>query len=257
MLLCEHEHFMRLALAEAEKAGRAGEIPVGAVLVKDGEVLAASGNTREHGGGALGHAEMEVIRMGCERLGGWRLIGCDLYVTLEPCPMCCGAIINSRIERVIYGADDCKAGSVFSVQKMFDLPYNHKPEVIPGVMADQCSSLLSSFFKRIRKIQKYIGADMINFENEWDFLLKDEFSKEYYQNLRKILIKEYKTQTIYPDMYDIFNALRYTSYSDVKVVILGQDPYHGPNQAHGLSFSVRKGVAPPPSLKNIFKEIIK
>ncbi|MCQ2465497.1 MAG: uracil-DNA glycosylase [Oscillospiraceae bacterium] len=96
---------------------------------------------------------------------------------------------------------------------------------------------------------------MINFENEWDRLLEDEFPKEYYQKLRKILIKEYKTQTVYPDMYDIFNALRYTSYSDVKVVIIGQDPYHGPGQAHGLSFSVKKGVEPPPSLKNIFKEI--
>ena len=96
---------------------------------------------------------------------------------------------------------------------------------------------------------------MINFENEWDSLLKDEFSKEYYQNLRKILIKEYKTQTIYPDMYDIFNALRYTSYSDVKVVILGQDPYHGPGQAHGLSLSVKRGIDPPPSLVNIYKEL--
>ena len=251
------EKYMKRAIELAEKAAAMGEIPVGAVVVKrdTGEIISEGYNRRETDKNALSHAEITAIELACSRLGGWRLIGCELYVTLEPCPMCCGAIINSRIERVIYGADDCKAGSVFSVQKMFDLPYNHKPEVIPGVMADQCSSLLSSFFKRIRKIQKYIGADMINFENEWDSLLKDEFSKEYYQNLRKILIKEYKTQTIYPDMYDIFNALRYTSYSDVKVVILGQDPYHGPNQAHGLSFSVRKGVAPPPSLKNIFKEI--
>ena len=138
---------------------------------------------------------------------------------------------------------------------MFELPYNHKPEIIRGVMSEECGELLSSFFRRIRKIQKYIGAEMVNFENEWDELLKDEFQKDYYQNLRKFLIKEYKTQTIYPDMYDIFNAMKYTSYEDVKVVILGQDPYHEPNQAHGLSFSVKKGVEPPPSLKNIFKEI--
>lgn len=96
---------------------------------------------------------------------------------------------------------------------------------------------------------------MVNMGNEWDALLEDEFQKEYYLKLRAFLAKEYKTRTVYPDMYDIFNSLRYTSYSDVKAVIIGQDPYHGPGQAHGLSFSVKKGVEPPPSLKNIFKEI--
>lgn len=96
---------------------------------------------------------------------------------------------------------------------------------------------------------------MVTIGNEWDNLLKDEFQKEYYRKLRAILANEYKTQTIYPDMYDIFNALKYTSYSDVKAVIIGQDPYHGEGQAHGLCFSVKKGVEVPPSLKNIFKEI--
>lgn len=96
---------------------------------------------------------------------------------------------------------------------------------------------------------------MVTIGNEWDNLLKDEFQKEYYRKLRAILANEYKTQTIYPDMYDIFNALKYTSYSDVKAVIIGQDPYHGEGQAHGLCFSVKKGVEAPPSLKNIFKEI--
>ncbi len=96
---------------------------------------------------------------------------------------------------------------------------------------------------------------MVNIGNEWDNLLKDEFKKEYYLKLRAFLAKEYKERTIYPHMNDIFNALRYTSYSDVKAVILGQDPYHGEGQAHGLCFSVKKGVEPPPSLKNIFKEI--
>lgn len=96
---------------------------------------------------------------------------------------------------------------------------------------------------------------MIQLGNEWDELLKDEFEKDYYKKLRGILANEYKTHTVYPDMYDIFNALKYTSYSDVKAVIIGQDPYHGPNQAHGLCFSVKRGVTPPPSLKNIFKEI--
>ncbi len=92
-------------------------------------------------------------------------------------------------------------------------------------------------------------------KNDWHELLKDEFHQEYYQALRKHLIQEYQTRTIYPDMYDIFNALHFTSYQDVKVVILGQDPYHGPNQAHGLSFSVKPGVPAPPSLQNIFKEL--
>ncbi|SHK06107.1 uracil-DNA glycosylase [Desulforamulus aeronauticus] len=92
-------------------------------------------------------------------------------------------------------------------------------------------------------------------KNDWHELLKDEFHQEYYQELRKHLIQEYQTRTIYPDMYDIFNALHFTSYQDVKVVILGQDPYHGPNQAHGLSFSVKPGVPAPPSLQNIFKEL--
>ena len=248
---------MKRAVELAELAGSMGEIPVGAVVVKreTGEIVAEGYNRRESDKNALAHAELIAINEACRKLGGWRLIGCDLYVTLEPCPMCCGAIINSRVERVIYGADDMKAGSVFSLQQMFELPYNHKPEIIRGVMSEECGELLSSFFRRIRKIQKYIGAEMVNFENEWDELLKDEFQKEYYQDLRKFLIKEYKTQTIYPDMYDIYNAMKYTSYQDVKVVILGQDPYHEPNQAHGLSFSVKKGVEPPPSLKNIFKEI--
>lgn len=96
---------------------------------------------------------------------------------------------------------------------------------------------------------------MVHIGNSWDVLLKDEFQKEYYQKLRTFLAKEYRTQTIYPDMYDIFNALKYTPYENVHVVILGQDPYHGPMQAHGLCFSVKKGVAPPPSLQNIFLEI--
>lgn len=96
---------------------------------------------------------------------------------------------------------------------------------------------------------------MVNIGNDWDEILKGEFDKEYYQKLRKFLISEYRTQRIHPSMYDIFNALKYTPYSNVKVIILGQDPYHGPNQAHGLSFSVQKGVPVPPSLQNIYKEL--
>lgn len=96
---------------------------------------------------------------------------------------------------------------------------------------------------------------MIIFNNDWQSILKDEFDQDYYQTIRQFLITEYRTKTIYPDMHDIFNAFHYTAYKDIKVVILGQDPYHGPNQAHGLSFSVKPGIAPPPSLVNIFKEL--
>lgn len=96
---------------------------------------------------------------------------------------------------------------------------------------------------------------MIIFKNDWQDLLKEEFEKDYYLNLRQFLIKEYQAKTVYPDKFDIFNALHYTAYQDVKVVILGQDPYHGPNQAHGLSFSVKPGIKPPPSLMNIYKEL--
>ena len=96
---------------------------------------------------------------------------------------------------------------------------------------------------------------MVSFNNDWDELLKNEFTKDYYLKLRQTLINEYRTQRIFPDMYDIYNAMKYTSYNDVGCVIIGQDPYHGEGQAHGLSFSVRKGIAPPPSLVNIFKEI--
>ena len=96
---------------------------------------------------------------------------------------------------------------------------------------------------------------MVNIGNDWDEILSDEFTKEYYINLRSFLANEYRTRVIYPNMYDIFNALKYTSFSDTRVVVLGQDPYHGPNQAHGLCFSVKKGVMPPPSLKNIYAEL--
>ncbi len=114
--------------------------------------------------------------------------------------------------------------------------------------------LFFQFTKKYVRIIKEVVI-MVSIGNEWDILLKDEFEKDYYKRLRGCLAKEYKTQTIYPDMYDIFNALKYTSYSDVKAVIIGQDPYHGVGQAHGLCFSVKKGIKPPPSLKNIFKEI--
>ena len=144
------ELFMRRALALAREAAREGEVPVGAVIVKDGEVIAEGRNRRETGKNALCHAELEAIGQACRLLGGWRLWQCELFVTLEPCPMCAGAIINARIPRVVYGARDPKAGSCGSVINLFELPYNHSPELCAGVLAEECAVLLTDFFKKLR-----------------------------------------------------------------------------------------------------------
>jgi tRNA(adenine34) deaminase len=145
------EEYMRLALALADEAAAEGEVPVGAVLVRDGQVVGTGRNRRETGKNALAHAEIEAIHEACTHLGGWRLFGSTLYVTLEPCPMCAGAIINSRIDRVVYGAADAKAGSCGSVVNLFDLPYNHRPQVDGGVLQAECADILRRFFRRLRK----------------------------------------------------------------------------------------------------------
>ncbi len=142
---------MSLAMAEAEKAIKLGEIPVGAVIVKDGEVIASAYNLRETDRDATAHAEVICIKKACERLGGWRLSGCTLYVTLEPCPMCAGAIINSRIEKVVFGAYDSRAGSFGSLVNLASYPYNHKPELVGGVMAEEAETVLKKFFKGLRQ----------------------------------------------------------------------------------------------------------
>lgn len=142
---------MKKAIALAMESGKAGEVPVGAVIVKDGEIIACGKNRRESGKNALYHAEIEAIDNACKKLGGWRLCQCDLYVTLEPCPMCAGAIINSRMHTVYFGAYDNKAGSFGSVADFNRLPYNHSPEIIGGVMEQECSKLLSDFFKNLRQ----------------------------------------------------------------------------------------------------------
>ncbi len=143
--------FMSLAIDEAKKAASIGEVPVGAVVVCEGNVVSSAFNTRETGKNALHHAECKAIDLACKKLGGWRLHKCDIYVTLEPCPMCAGAIVNARIKRVIFGAKDMKAGAFGSVFNMNDLPFNHKPEIISGVCENECSSLLSDFFSELRK----------------------------------------------------------------------------------------------------------
>lgn len=145
-------YYMKTALELAKKAYEIGEVPVGAIVVKKstGEIVGEGYNRRETDKSPLSHAEIIAIDNASKKLGGWRLIDCELYVTLEPCPMCTGAIINSRIERVIYGADDFKAGSCGSVINLFDYPYNHKPEITTGILKDECSNILSDFFKKLR-----------------------------------------------------------------------------------------------------------
>ena len=146
----DDENFMRLALAQAAKAAELGEAPIGAVIVRDGEVLCAAHNTRETEKNALHHAELLAIDEACRLLGGWRLPGCTLYVTLEPCPMCAGGILNSRIERVVFGAYDPKAGCCGSVCDLFALPFNHHPVVVGGVLEAECAALLQQFFRALR-----------------------------------------------------------------------------------------------------------
>lgn len=146
------EEYMKRAVALAEEAAAEGEVPVGAVIVqrKTGRIVGEGRNMRESAGNALAHAEIMAIDQACRTLGGWRLPDCAMYVTLEPCPMCCGAIINARIDQVIFGAYDSKSGSAVSVQRMFDLPYNYRPELFGGVMEQECAALLSDFFRRLR-----------------------------------------------------------------------------------------------------------
>ena len=147
----DNEYFMDQAIALAKEAAQEGEVPVGAVVVLGDKIVGTGRNRREKSKNALAHAEIEAINEACRTLGGWRLWQCDMYVTLEPCPMCTGAIINSRIKRLIYGASDCKAGSCGSVVNFFELPYNHKPEIVSGIKKDECAELLSEFFKALRK----------------------------------------------------------------------------------------------------------
>ena len=144
------DQYMKRALELAREAAEEGEVPVGAVIVRDGRIVGEGRNRREVAGNALAHAEVEAIDAACRELNGWQLVGCTLYVTLEPCPMCTGAIINSRIQRVVIGAMNPKAGSCGSIVNLFELPYNHHPELICGVLCDECSALLKAFFKRLR-----------------------------------------------------------------------------------------------------------
>ena len=144
------QQFMAEALKLAKEAFDAGEVPVGCVIVKDGQIVGRGRNRREGDKSALAHAEIEAIAEACRNLGGWRLWQCTLYVTLEPCPMCAGAIVNARIPRVVYGASDRKCGAVRSVCSMFSMEFNHHPAVEYGILEAECAALLTEFFQKLR-----------------------------------------------------------------------------------------------------------
>ena len=149
----EHERFMLQAIKEAYKAYDIEECPIGAVVVKDGKVIARAHNLRISKQDAIAHAEVLAIRKACKKLNSWRLIDCDLYVTLEPCTMCSGAIIQSRIRKVYFGAKDPKGGAVCSCNDIFDLKYgyNHKVESEGGILEEECSDILKTFFRQVRE----------------------------------------------------------------------------------------------------------
>ena len=142
--------FMAEAIALAKEAAAEGEVPVGCVIVKNGQIVGRGRNRRETQKTALGHGEIEAIGDACRNLGGWRLWECTLYVTLEPCPMCAGAIINARIPRVVYGAEDAKSGACGSVCDLFSMKFNHHPVVEMGVREEECVALLQGFFQNLR-----------------------------------------------------------------------------------------------------------
>ncbi|MFS0691107.1 tRNA adenosine(34) deaminase TadA [Sporosarcina sp. 179-K 8C2 HS] len=147
--------FMRLAIEEARNAEAIGEVPIGAVIVKDGEIIAKGHNLRETSQNAVTHAELSAIQDACNTLGSWRLEETTLYVTLEPCPMCAGAILQSRIPRVVYGARDPKGGCVDSLYRLLNDPrFNHECEVTEGVLGEECGGMLTSFFRMLREKKK-------------------------------------------------------------------------------------------------------
>ena len=148
----DHEYFMGQALTLAREAAAAGDVPVGCVVVRDGEIVGRGRNRREADSDATAHAEVEAIRDACARLGSWRLHRCALYVTLEPCPMCAGAIVNARIEEVRYGVRDEKAGCCGSVLNLFEERFNHRPRIYQGPLERECGEVLQKFFGNLRNI---------------------------------------------------------------------------------------------------------
>lgn len=151
----DHAYFMKEALLEAKKAEMIGEVPIGAVIVKDGKIIARGYNLRETLQDPTAHAELIAIQQAAKQLGTWRLIDCTLYVTLEPCPMCAGSIILSRISTVVYGTHDPKAGCAGTLMNLLqDSRFNHQTELITGILQEECSEILSSFFRALRQKKK-------------------------------------------------------------------------------------------------------
>ncbi|GHV24481.1 tRNA-specific adenosine deaminase [Clostridia bacterium] len=148
-----YEKFMRIALSEAKKSLLESEVPIGAAITQNNELISVGHNKREASKNSLFHAEILAIKRACRTLKNWRLSNCEIYVTLEPCPMCAGAIINSRIKKVIFGAFDKKSGACGSVVNLFEYPLNHKPAVISGILNFECSEILSKFFEKLRNLR--------------------------------------------------------------------------------------------------------
>ena len=152
-----HEAYMREAIREAQEAARRGEVPVGAIIVREGKIVARARNVREESGDPTSHAEMEAMRMASKRLGGWYLHGCTMYVTLEPCPMCAGALMQARLDALYYGAYDLKAGCCGTLYNLpEDVRFPHRLRVTGGVLANECAALLKGFFvaRRVRRSQE-------------------------------------------------------------------------------------------------------
>lgn len=147
----EHEEYMRQALELARLAMAEGEVPVGCVIVRDGAVVGRGRNRRETAQTALGHAELEAIAQACRTLGGWRLAGCALYVTLEPCPMCAGGILSARIPELYYGAKDAGFGACGSILNLFEEDFRHHPKIVGHILGEECAQLLQDFFAQVRK----------------------------------------------------------------------------------------------------------
>lgn len=181
--------YMTKALELAKAAAAEGEVPVGAVVVRssDGAIIGQGCNRREADRCATAHAEMLAIKEACKVLGGWRLSGCTLYVTLEPCPMCSGAVINSRLDRVVFGAYDPKAGSAGSVANLFEFNYNHHPAVQGGIMQEECEKILSDFFRNLRQEKKTFNMKLIEVLTDEQMkktaVLADEIWHECFQSM--------------------------------------------------------------------------
>ena len=148
----DHKDYMRRALELAAQAAGEGDVPVGCVIVRDGQIIGEGRNRREECGDATAHAELEAIRDACKHTGSWRLHGCTMYVTLEPCPMCAGGIINARVDEVRYGAREDKMGCCGSVLNLFEERFNHKPRIYPGLLEGECEAVLQDFFQGLREV---------------------------------------------------------------------------------------------------------